>query len=806
MINHYLKAVFRNLFKNSTFSVINILGLAIGMAAFILIIGYISFEFSFDTMHVETKNIYRVESKFYMGNELTDNWATSSPGYAPAMKEEFEEIINYVRLFNNKKDKTVRNEEIQHREDNICYADSTFFDIFSYPLIAGNPQTALKDPNSVVISETAARKYFKNENPLNKILKISDLEGAVNCRVTGIIKDMPENSNLRYDFLISWGTLSDWIDYFWYLHEVYTYVSLEPGTNIKTLESKFPALAEKHKNRPALKEKIWAIELVPLQDIHLNKAKPYEFEKKGNKSMVYFMLIVAFIIIGIAWINYINLSIARSIERASETGIRKAAGAGKLQLLLQFLFESALLNFIAILISVTITQFFLPIFNELAGKNLFRFIWSDKTLWLTLASVFVTGVCASGFYPAFVLSSVKTTEVLKGKYMHTGKGHHIRKGLVIIQFAASVILITGNLVIYRQIQYMNNRNLGVNINETLVVRAPTRVENYSQKILSFKNELKKLSAVKSVSGSSVVPGIEVGKFLTNRRTKAQNDEDRLFEMLRVDYDFINAYNLEIIEGRGFSKSYPSDIDKLVLTESAVRLFGFENNSEAINSEIHLEGVDNKSYKVIGIVKDYHHQSVQIQYSPVILFMCNEHPWISTNFYSLKIFTGDIHKTIADIETVWNRFFGSSLMDYFFLDDFFNQQYNDDKQFGKLFAMFTSLAIFIACLGLWGLSLLVTRQRTKEIGIRKVHGAQVQSMVLLLAKDFLKLISIAICLGLPLSYLLINRWLDNYPFRISIEWVVFIIPVFLVILIAAITVGTQVVKTVNAHPMKSLRHE
>lgn len=806
MLKNYFKTAFRNLVKHKVNTAINIAGLALGLTAFILISAYVHFENSFDRMHNDADNIYRVESSFYKGNELTDDWATSTNGYAPAMQKQFPEINSFTRINWNNAERIVRYNDIKFREQHVCFADSNFFSFFSFPLVSGRSGDVLKDANTVVVSQSAAKKYFGNENPVGKFLDISTISDHYRCMVTGVFKDMPANSTLQSNFLISWSTSPQWTRDFWYIHESYTFVKLTPGVNPAAVETKFPALAEQYKSGPALKELKWAIKLVPLKNIHLNPPKQYGIEVKGDRRTVGFLAIIAFVILIIACINYINLSTARAIERAKEIGVRKVSGASRQQLIVQLMLESFLVNAIALMVAILLVVIAGIYTQRLPAIGTSYGMLFDQTLYLRLASIFIINILLSGIYPAFILTAIKPVAVLKGKYAFSKQGNYLRKGLVGFQFAASILLITGAIAVYRQLSFMNAQQLGVNISQTLVMRSPVNTDNYQQKIQSLKNALLRLPSVSGVTGSGAVPGKEVGKFLANRRYGASTTEERTYEMLKVDFDFMKMYGLQLAAGREFDEKRVADSTGIILNESAVQQFGFASNEKAIGEKIWIEANRGKPNEIIGVIKDYHQQSLQQKYTPFILFMDPDYEWIPTDYYSVKINTADMKTAVAEVQKVWNGIFPESSFDFFFLDEFYNRQYLQERSFGNIFLLFTSLAIIIACMGLFGLTAYSVTRRMKEIGVRKVLGASVLRIISLLTMDVLKLVIGGSVIAFPVALFFIKKWLQGYAFRAALSWWQFVLPVIILLCIALLTIGWLTLKAAIANPVKALRTE
>lgn len=806
MIRNILLVTWRNLIKNKTYTFINITGLALGMAAFILIFAYVNFEKSYDRIHPDATNIYRVESQFYRGDNLSDSWPTSTNGYATAMKANFPEIESFARIDWHNSERVVKYNNIKFREAHVCFADSNFFSFFAYPMLKGDKFTALNEVNSIVISQSAAKKYFGSDEPMGKYLDINTLESGYHCMVTGVFKDVPANSTMQFNFLVSWNTIPKFEKDFWYLHESYTFVKLKPYASPASVEAKFPELAERYKTGPSLKDLKWTIKLVPLTEVHLNPAKPNEIEVKGNRFAVDFLSIIAYIILLIACINYINLATTKSVDRAREVGIRKVSGAHAPQLMMQFLAESVIINLAALLaalVLVLIGRY--GVMNYLYGQGVYSLLF-DSALYLKLAAVFIGSILLSGIYPATVLARMKPIAVLKGRFAFSKSGVLLRRGMVTFQFMASVLLIAGTFAVYRQIIYMNSQSTGVNIDQTLVLKMPVNTPNYNQVTSSFKNTLQSFAGVKAVTLSGAIPGKEVGKNLANRRFGAPKSEERTYEMLRADHDFIPTYGLHVIAGRAFDKNRPADSVGLVMNEAAVTQFGFASPQDAIGKKVWIETLEKEPNEIIGVVKNYHQQSLQKNYTPVIMFMDPKLPWIPADYISIKVNGGNMHQMVNNIHAAWDNAFPESSVDSFFLDDFYNRQYAQDTQFGHVFTAFASLAIFIACIGLFGLTAYSAARRTKEIGVRKVLGASVQSIISLLTWEVVKLIIVSGLVAIPLAYIFINHWLNSYAFRVQLTWWQFVLPVFALVGIAVSTTFYLTFRAALANPTSSLRNE
>jgi putative ABC transport system permease protein len=558
MLQNYLTIAFRNLLRHKLFSSLNILGLAIGMAACLLLMQYVSFELSYDSFHENKDRIYRIPVEFYLANgQRAFIEAGGPPALGPALKQDFPEVAEYTRLNWIYDGSVISYRNVRFREERIYYAEPAFLRMFSYPLLKGNSQTALNEPNTIVLTESTARKYFGKEEPL---AKINSMDGKQNLLVTGILKDIPATSQLQFGAIISFATLAkseNMNNWGWY--NFFTYIQLKPNVHAKDFEAKLPAFMEKHQGED-MREKNYrsALILQPLSDIHLDNTVSYEVEATGNRQAIYFLAIISLFIVLIAWVNYVNLSTAKATERAREVGIRKVIGSTRKQLIGQFLLESVIMNLIAAAIAVFIAYLALPFFQTLVGKNIPFTFWQNIPFLLAMAGVLVTGMFVSAFYPAFVLSSFKPVRVLKGNMSQGNQGIWLRKSLVVFQFAASVALIIGTLVVYRQLQFMRQQDLGLNVDQTLVIRAPQiRDSTYVTGKFTFKTEVLRHPNIHSAAFSNCVPGEEITD-TGNVRRKGQQGKEGNYSFFWIDYDYIPAYEMEIVAGRNFSKEFGTD--------------------------------------------------------------------------------------------------------------------------------------------------------------------------------------------------------------------------------------------------------
>jgi putative ABC transport system permease protein len=812
MFKNHLKLAWRGLSKRKGYAALNILGLAIGITCCLLIFHYVAYEKSYDKFGPRASQIVRLRLDQYQKGKLAWQSATVYPAIAPAMKKEFPEVADYCRLIDAELLITNKDRNVKSLETKGYYADASVIGMFNLQLLEGDAKTALTGSNKILLSETSARKFFGKEDPLGKRLTV---QGYVlqSYEVTGVFRDYPHNSHLIIDHLVSYSTLGHAMELqgdadnstetAWGWYDFYTYLQLKPGADIKTLEAKLPAFCDRHINSRDFNKSnddLSKLYLLPMADIHLYSNYNQEAEVNGNGKAVGFLFLVAFLIITIAWVNYTNMATARSLERAKEVGVRKVLGAFRSDLILQFLTESLVLNGLALALALGMAFLFAPSFNNLIGSGAGPFSLPSDYIFGFLA-IFFTGAMLSGVYPAFILSSYHPITVLKGLFKNTTRGQFLRKGLIIGQFAVSVILITGTILVYQQVQYMRKQQLGVNINQTLVIQgavAPT--DSVFQSIFQpFKSSLLQLPDVRYVTSSTNVMGQEITWTRSYSRVGDNRTNAMTLFRLGVDYDFLPAYDLKIVAGRNFGREFGTDKNAIILNEKAVGVMGFKNAAEAVNGKIFS---DKDTFHVIGVAANYHQQGLQKAITPMMIQSLAD----SRNYYSVKLNTDAPQATIATIKRTWDRYFPNDPFSYFFLDESFNEQYKADTRFGQVFGVFALLAILIACFGLLGLSAYNVLQRTKEIGIRKVLGASAPSLIYLLSKEFLQLVLLSLLLAIPVTFLVMHSWLQDFAYRIPIRWWVFALGGLLAILIALVTVGLQALRASLSNPIKSLRTE
>ena len=806
MFKNYFKIAIRNFLRYKGYTMLNLLGLAIGIASSLLILAYVTDELSYDGFHKDADRIYRVQYDSYSTvGDHQYSCATAFPGVGPDMKKTFPEVEAFARLYLRYGGGVVGYEDKHFHENNVFNVDQSFFDIFSYELLEGDRSKVLENPNTAVIEEETAKKYFGDEDPIGKRIKFGTNE---DYEITGIMRS-PENSHLKFTLLLSYKTLYQWGDDMeetletnWGWYDFYNYIRLVPGVDYKELEAKFPAFIQDHDPEDETYADRTKFSLQPLQDIHLESDLIQEARVNGNGTWVYILTFVALFILVVAWVNYINLATARALQRALEVGIRKVVGARRFQLIRQFIFESVLLNFIAAGLSLLLLELAIPYFNQMTGKEIGLSILSSGNFWLGLTGLFLLGAFLSGLYPAFVLSSFKPVSVLKGRFSHSKSGSSLRKVLVVIQFVFSAALIACTIIVYQQIEFMRNQNLGIDINQTVVVHGPGVIANdsiYSASLSTFKQELVNHTGINQVAASTEVPGNLI--YWTNGARNADDPEAPRVILYKVgiDYDFLNAFGNEMLAGRNFSKEYGTDKDAIILNEHAVQKLALGTPEEAVDKFVRSGG---DSLRVIGVIANYHQEGLKQNFRTIGFMLRPD----ASSYYSLKINSNNIGETLSFVEREYNQAFPENPFNYFFLDEFFDKQYKAEKDFGNVFSFFATLAILVACLGLVGLSAFSANRRTKEVGIRKVLGSSIGNIFLLLSKDFLQLVLIANIIAIPLIVIGMNDWLEGFAFRIQLSWVVFFASAALTLLIALTTVSFQAYRAARANPVKALRSE
>ncbi|MCE7067008.1 ABC transporter permease [Dyadobacter sp. CY326] len=814
MLHSYFKIALRNLRKNRLFSIINVAGLGLGIAAFILIFEYVAFEKSVNMFHKNLTTLYRMLESRPTGEVFVQ----MAPAIAPLVKKEFSEVKDYCRVAEGSANGIITIEGDKSgsvpsfREDRLAYADGSFFTLFTFPLLYGNVQSAVSQPNTIALAASRAKKYFGTEKALGKTLTVNNQFGKTLYTVTAVYADMPENSDLEFDAILSLQTLANpanlngngWarLDGFDGSY-VTNFFQLTENSSYSSLEKKINTLKQKLDSEDKGK-----LVLQPMSALHLGSSMDDANETSGSLSFVYLLTGIAILILVIAWFNYINLSTAASLKRAKEVGVRKVVGAGKFQLITQFLGESFLLNIIGFGVALLLVSAVQKNFNDFTQKNFSLAGLLANPSWIAAAVLLVSGAFLSGSYVAFSVTSLQPIQILKGASgikLGSGKDNWLRKVLVVMQFSVSVILIIATLVLYKQLQFMQNKDLGFKAEQRLVINGPQLGD---EKMLAtsstmLDDQVSALPYVKNLSHTGIVPG-NYYSFNASGIVKLGDKPDnakKSYAMGIIDDRYLSVFQIGLVAGRNFTVREAEQAweksGKLMINESAARQLGFESPQKAAGAMISW----GQTFEVVGVVKDYNHQGLQKAVDPII-FM----PRRSGGRLVLQLSTANMQKQLRELEELYKAAYPGNPFEYYFVDQKYNEQYKTEQQYSQVFALASMLAIFIACLGLFGLATFMTEQRTKEIGIRKVLGASIAGILALVSKDFLRLVIISILIACPIAGYLMKNWLQDFAYQTEISWWMFVGSGVLVMLIALLTVGFQGLKAALTNPVKSLRNE
>jgi len=803
MLKNYFKTAFRNLNRNKGFAVINILGLTVGLASVIFIFLWIQNELTYDRYNVHAEKTYRVSREFLNANGGTNiHLATIALPFAPLLEKSFPEADKVTSFL--KDNEAISYQQKKFAESKIIWADDKFFDVFTYSFIEGNAHTALTNPNTVVITRDVAKKYFNNKNALNQTIYYSSKQ--VPLKVTGVIDNVPSNAHFHFDFLISFITLKQFIpkeDYTndWGGNNYYTYLLLKEHTNPQTVESKLPAFLDKV--LPAFNgnsgSKGNKLHLQKISDIHLHSHLEAEAEPTSDIKYVYIFGCVGFFILLIACINYMNLATALALSRQREVGVRKVIGAERGQLFFQFFTESTLIILISLLLSLGTVYLLMPLFEKFNDTvfsfSAYQFVLLSSGVFILLL---VTTLLA-GSYPSFYLSGFKPITILRGKFQKNNFNFSLRKALVVFQFTISIILIVAVLIVSRQLNYMQNANLGFNKN--WVMTLPVN-DSIAKNFETVKDILLSNTNIQSASFASRIPSGQLldeqdGKFELNGSMQQINFR---LSCIFTDFDYMKTFKIKMSAGRDFSKDFPTDsINAFIVNEAAVRAAGWKSNEDAINKSIEYAG---RKGRIIGVANNFNFESLEKPILPIVFYIAP----FARRVFSIRLTGNSLEATINYVKNVWQNFAPDVDFSYSFLDEKLYDLYKAERRLNTIYLLFAGIAIFIACLGLFGLATFTAGQRTKEIGIRKVLGASVAGIASLLSKDFLKLVVIALLIATPVSWWAMKNWLQNFAFHINISWWIFLSAGLIVMFIALATVSYQAIKAALSNPVKSLRTE
>ena len=798
MFQNNLKVSFRILKRNKVYTFINVLGMSVGLAIAMLIMLYAQFELSYEEYNPKADRMVRVTLDYLSGETVIHQDCEVYPPMPPLMKAEFSEVEEFTRAYHNE-EQTIQIEDEFFRESNIYGVDPAFFTLFNYPFIQGNQKGVFTKAYETVLTRSQAYKYFGEIDVVGESIKMAGVETPF--KIVGVIEDCPANTHLKFNMLISYPTMNvefgDSEDN-WNGNNTYAYLLLNEKSNLTNFGLSMQAFTK----RLIDEEKIWDENVVtqPVKDIHLNSKKSFEPEKNGDATSVYFLLGVALLVIIIAIVNYINLSTSRSLDRAKEVGIRKVLGTSMFQLRTQFLTESIIINVFAGVFSLILMVLTFSEFKNMAGLPKDFHFYGNGLFWLVLVSIIILNSLLSGIFPAFILSSFKPVSILKGRFSHSAKGTFMRKSLVIFQFAITIFLLIQTLTAEEQLRYMREKDLGLNIERTIVVTSPHDRDVVRKNHQTYKNELEKFPQFTSVATSSCVPGLPAHDMGTTTSVKLAGAKDNSFNyyILHMDAGFIPTMEIEVLAGRNFIENAERD-DEVIINEETLRLWEIADPEEVIDKQLKFWG---REVTIVGVIKNFHQASAKSAYLPMLFLP-------STNglaYTTIKTTAGDVNENLAMIEKVYEKNYPNSPFEYFFLDQEYDKQFRADEQFQQVFGTLTGFAILIACLGLFGLVSFTIAKRAKEIGVRKVLGAEVWQIILLLSKDFVSLVLFSMLIAIPLTFFIISNWLERYAFRIDLNVWLFVLPALAVLLVAAVTVVIETWKISRANPIKSLRSE
>ncbi|WP_117883522.1 ABC transporter permease [Aureibaculum luteum] len=806
MYKLYFKIALRYLLKNKLYSFINITGLAIGIASFILIMLYVNYEMSYDKFE-GSENVYRVFMDAKEGETFEPSDAQTANLIGPTLKREFPEVKEQVRLYRFEKITFKRDEKV-FESNKGALADATYFKIFNYPLLKGAKETALATPNTIVLTKDFSKKIFGNEDPIDKTISAFYNGEEALLTVKGILKNIPDNTHMKTNFLISMETFANWwasddqVAPNWGHCNFFTYLNVDKKANYSLLKNK--VIASDFEDDP---DERYNIE--PLESIHLYSDKPYEAEANGSLSRIKFLTAIAFIILILSWLNYVNLSTTKSLERAKEVGIRKVAGAQRIQLIFQSLSESIILNFIAIVLAVILTVFMLSVYNSITGSQLVLQS-SMITQFLPIIGILVLGILLAGLYPAILLSGYSPSKALKGKVRTSASGLNIRKGLIILQFMATIILLIGTIVVTKQIDFLQKQPIGANLNETISFQG----EFLSQlsdslvrdKYKTLENELKAFPFVTAVARTQTYPGggfDELNSFVGLTYPNGTEDSRKTYYGYATQPEYFDLLDIKFLGGSTFTNNAAGQSRSIIINESAMREMEIAAPSDAIGKVATFFGIN---WTISGVVENYHHFGLKSSVLPMIIIHDTSSNNLLVKFNNKVSSNSGYTAAITDIENKWKQVFPQSTFNYTFLDKKFEAQYNEDKKFSSAFQIFTILAILIASMGLFGLTSYTCIQRKKEIGIRKVNGATIGQILKLLNQDFVKWVGIAFIIAVPISYYAMNKWLEGFAFKTTISWWIFALAGVSALLIALLTVSWQSFRAAVANPVEALKDE
>jgi len=804
------KSIIRLFGKNKLIFSLCIVGLSVGFAVFITIILHSRFEYSFDNFQSNAKNIYRLHPVYGQKDGFINTYATSDNGYGPALKKDIPEVKDYVRMIAYQSERIVTyspegKQKVQNREPHVFLVDSNFFTFFEYNLKIGSAHHVLVKPNTMVISESAAKKYFGNISPIGKHLFISDQGGTFSSEITGVFYDPPTNSNLQFNFLVSIATLKKnfpELDNSWNFGISYTYLSLTPSADIPRLQKRIMDVFRARSGFVIPGNMTFEMELVAMPDIHLNNPLQWELEKKGNRAETKYLLIIALVIIIVSWLNYMNITTSLVSQRLKISRIKTILGSTKAGLIRQFIAEAFVVHLISMLIALMLIFAGREVIHSFFGQDIVRLMYSNINIVGLFIGVIAIGTLVSGFLSAAIFFIGNSDFVLNQSKQ--GSKIMFRQIMVVAQFATSIVLIVGTMVVFKQIKYLQSQNLGVDINQIVVIKAPPGPDAHTKGINRFRQLLTNTTGVEHVSAGSDIPGHFMDMGYQVQRTAINPPVYQVTDGGRMDHEYVETMGLKIVAGQDFAQGTNTE-QRVLVNEKMVELLGFVNNEDAVGKEIVLPEIwGNQPVTILGVLQNYRQQSPSFEYKPVF-FMCRENEWLRFNYFMIR-YSGNSGTVLSAIDHKWKKAFPDSSFDYYFLSDQYNNQYSSSIRFGQLFGFLSLMAIIISMLGLLGLSINTAQQRVKEIGIRKVNGAQIYQVMLMLNSDFTRWISMAILIAAPVAWYFMDLWLQNHAVRTSIDWWLFALAGLLALGIALLTVSWQSWKAATRNPVDSLKYE
>lgn len=762
----------KSIFTEGHYIALNVVALSFSVAVALFLFFYVDFESNYDSFHPEPERVYRAESRLWQAGALSDNWATTSYGHAPALARHIPQIESYVRVTAQDREQVVSWGDKSYPERRYCYTEPEFFKIFNYPIVEGDRLAPLDRPQTVVISQSAAKRYFGNEEPLGKTLKFRNQRAEQNFEVTAVMADMPGNSNLNYDFLLSYASIPAAMRDVWYIHGVYTYLKLRPDADPRGVEELFAGFSDQYRTK-ALEHKDWRVELVPLREIHLNAAKPYEKEVKGSRPMLVILSIMAFALLVVAWVNFLGVAVARSLEQAQRTVLSRIYGASGGSIVRGYMLRAAAINFVSMLLAVGML-FGLILFLRAEISLQFGLVeLLSVRLLLMILAIMIVGTLVVGLYPALVVVRVKLVQIMRGRFTSSPVAVRMRRVLVVVQFAASFVLVAGTLVVFNQLSFMRDQPLGLAVDNRLVVKYPAYIDGMQGRIDGFRERIKAQSTVDEVSVSGAIPGIEVANYFSLRPFGAEASQGKLVQMLVADFNYTGLYDMQMVAGRRFDAAHAStDSMKIIINEAALPLLGFDNAAQAVGQQLTLEVVRDP-LQVVGVARDFHQLSPREPYRATAILLPERLPMVAVPYISIQIADGASRdQALADVRAAYDEFFPLSPIDYFFLDDFYDSQYRADRNFGVIFGFSSILALVVACVGLWVVAVFSMRHRGREIALRKIYGGSRGGLFALMMREFALLTLVAGVLGSVAASFLLSVWLSGYALSVGVSWWVY----------------------------------